>query len=307
MAKAKIAVFGSFVVDLTGWAGHLPAAGETVFGEKFKMGPGGKGSNQAVAAHRAGADVTFITKVGKDPFADIATNFYKSEGMDVRYILTDGEKSTGIALICVDEQSGQNQILVVPGACTNFTDADIELVRPVIEASDYLLLQFEVNMDALEKVMDLARARGVKIILNTAPVRKVSKEFLRKADIVTPNEVEAAGLLNMEVKDEADAKKACDAFHAMGIGCAIITMGKAGVFASANGMQRMVPSFKVDAIDTTGAGDAFNGAFVAALAEGMDVFQAVEFGNKAGALSVTKIGTAPAMPLRREIDAFQSK
>jgi len=307
MKGAKITVFGSFVVDLTGWAGHLPIAGETVFGENFKMGPGGKGGNQAVAAHRAGADVTFITKVGKDPFADIATNFYKSEGMDTRYILTDGEKSTGIALICVDGHSGQNQILVVPGACTNFTDADIELIRPVIEQSDYLLVQFEVNMDALEKAMDIAKAKGVKIVLNTAPVRKVSKEFLCKADIITPNEMEAAGLLDMEISSESDAKKACDAFHAMGIGCAIITMGKAGVYASMNGEQRMIPSFKVDAVDTTGAGDAFNGAFITALAEGLDLFRAVEFGNKAGALCVTRMGTAPAMPFRREIDAFGEK
>ena len=304
MAKSKITVFGSFVVDLTGWAPHLPLAGETVFGETFKMGPGGKGSNQAVAAHRAGADVTFITKLGADLFSRVATDFYGKEGMDASYCLTDTEKATGIALICVDEQSGQNQILVVPGACTNFTDADIERIRPVIEQSDYLLVQFEVNMDALEKVMDIARPKGVKIVLNTAPVRQVSPALLQKADIITPNEVEAGGLLGMEIKDAEDAKKACDAFHAMGILCAVITMGKAGVFVSTGSEQRMVPSYPVNAVDTTGAGDAFNGTFVTALANGLDIFQAAEFGNKAGALCVTKMGTAPAMPYLHEIESF---
>lgn len=298
----KISVFGSYVVDLTSTADHLPAPGETVFGSMFKMGPGGKGSNQAVAAHRAGADVTMITKVGKDAFADLVVDFYKKEKMSVEYFLTDDKMPTGTALICVDEKSGQNQILVVPGACTNFTDEDIEKARLVIEQSDILLLQFEVNMDALEKVVDIAKAKGVKIVLNTAPFRNVSPELLKKVDIITPNEVEASGLSGLTVSDEHDAKKAADILHGYGVECVIITMGVAGVFVSYKGTQKMIPAFKVNAIDTTGAGDAFNGGFVAALAEGMDIFEAVEFGNKVGALSVTKFGTAPAMPYRSDID-----
>lgn len=300
--QAKICVFGSYVVDLTSTADHLPAPGETVFGSMFKMGPGGKGSNQAVAAHRAGADVTMITKVGKDPFAKMVIDFYKKENMSVEYFLIDEKMPTGTALICVDEKSGQNQILVVPGACTNFTDEDIEKVRPVIEQSDILLLQFEVNMDALEKVIDMAKAKGVKIVLNTAPIRNVSPELLKKVDIITPNEVEAAGLTGIAVNNEDDAKKASAIFHEYGIECVIITMGVLGVFVSYKGTQKMIPAFKVHAVDTTGAGDAFSGGFVAALAEGMDIFQAVLFGNKTGALAVTKFGTAPAMPYRHEID-----
>ena len=229
--KKKIVMFGSYVADLTGTADHLPRAGETVFGERFKIGPGGKGSNQAVAAHRAGADIVLVTKLGKDVFGDLARDFYAQERIAAEYVLTDDEKGTGIALICVDEVSKQNQILVVPGACMNFTDADIETLRPAIEAADILLVQFEVNMDALEKAVDIARAAGVTIVLNPAPARKVSREFICKADIVTPNEVEAAALTGIPVENASDAQKAADIFHSWGIPKGVITLGKQGVFA----------------------------------------------------------------------------
>lgn len=307
MGKTGVTVFGSFVVDLTGWASHLPEAGETVFGEQFKMGPGGKGSNQAVAAHRAGADVAFITKVGEDTFAEVALDFYQREAMDTSNFLKDKEHPTGAALICVDEKTGQNQILVVPGACTHFTDEDVELIRPVIEQSAILLLQFEVNLDALEKVMDIARARGVKIILNPAPARDIPGGLLQKAHIITPNESEAGALLGMEIRGENDAQAACEAFHAMGIAEVVITMGKSGIYVSAHGRQAMIPAYKVKAVDTTGAGDAFNGAFAVALSEGKDLFEAAAFGNAAGALSVMKQGTAPAMPYREAIEQFVEK
>lgn len=298
----KIVMFGSYVADLTGTAEHLPKAGETVFGEMFKIGPGGKGSNQGVAAHRAGADITFVTKLGHDVFGDLAREFYTQENISMDYVLSDDEKGTGIALICVDQVSGQNQILVVPGACTNFTDADIEAMRPAIEGADILLVQFEVNMDALERVIDIARAAGVMVVLNPAPARKVSREFLAKADIVTPNEVEAGILAGLEVITADDAKKAADVFHGWGIPTVLITMGKQGVFVSTGQEYRMVPARVVEAVDTTGAGDAFNGGFVTALSEGKDVFSAVEFGNALASLAVQKFGTAPAMPAREEID-----
>ncbi|MBC5648231.1 ribokinase [Christensenella tenuis] len=300
--KKKIVMFGSYVADLTGTADHLPRAGETVFGERFKIGPGGKGSNQAVAAHRAGADIVLATKLGKDVFGDLARDFYAQERIAAEYVLTDDEKGTGIALICVDEVSKQNQILVVPGACMNFTDADIETLRPAIEAADILLVQFEVNMDALEKAVDIARAAGVTIVLNPAPARKVSREFICKADVVTPNEVEAAALTGIPVENASDAQKAADIFHSWGIPKVVITLGKQGVFASAADEHRMVPARIVEAVDTTGAGDAFNGGFVTALSEGKDLFEAVEFGNALASLAVQKFGTAPSMPMRGEID-----
>ena len=300
--KKKIVMFGSYVADLTGTAEHLPRAGETVFGELFKIGPGGKGSNQAVAAHRAGADIILATKLGKDVFGDLARDFYTQEDIAADYVLTDDEKGTGIALICVDQVSKQNQILVVPGACTNFTDADIETLRPAIEAADILLVQFEVTMDALERVMDIARTAGVMVVLNPAPARKVSREFICKADIVTPNEVEAAALTGVSVGDAADAEKAAAVFHEWGIPQVVITMGRRGVVASTPDESRMVRARAVEAVDTTGAGDAFNGGFVPALSEGKDLFEAVEFGNALASLAVQKFGTAPSMPMRSEIE-----
>ncbi len=302
MDKKKIVMFGSYVADLTGVAEHLPKAGETVFGETFKIGPGGKGSNQTVAAHRAGADIKIITKLGHDVFGDLALSFYKEDGISADNILMDDSMGTGIALICVDEGTGQNQILVVPAACTNFTDADIEKIRPVIEEADILLVQFEVNMDALEKVIDIAKAAGVMVVLNPAPARKVPVELLRKTDIVTPNEVEAETLTGVPVPDEAGARKAADVFHSWGIAGVVITMGKNGVFASDGKNSKMVPAYTVNAIDTTGAGDAFTGGFVTALAEGKDIFEASVFGNALASLSVQKFGTAPSMPTRAEID-----
>lgn len=300
--KKKIVMFGSYVADLTGTAEHLPSAGETVFGERFKIGPGGKGSNQAVAAHRAGADIVLATKIGKDVFGDLARDFYAQERIAAEYVLTDDEKGTGIALICVDQVSKQNQILVVPGACMNFTDADIETLRPAIEAADILLVQFEVNMDALEKAMDIARAAGVTTVLNPAPARKVSRELICKADVVTPNEVEAGALTGIPVENALDAKRAADVFHSWGIPKVVITLGKQGVFASEADEHRMVPARIVEAVDTTGAGDAFNGGFVTALSEGKDLFEAVEFGNALASLAVQKFGTAPSMPMRSEIE-----
>lgn len=302
--KKKIAMFGSYVADLTGFAPRLPKAGETVFGETFKIGPGGKGSNQAVAAHRADADVTLITKLGKDMFGDMALAFFKKNGIATEHVLIDDEKSTGTALICVDEETGQNQILVVPAACTNFTPQDMKRLEPVIGAADILLVQFEVNMDALGTAMDMAKAAGVTILLNPAPARTISDAMIGMADVVTPNEAEAEALTGVAVRDIPSAKKAADAFHGKGVGAVVITLGKNGVLASDGSAQRHIPARVVEAVDTTGAGDAFNGGLAAALAEGRNIFEAAEFGNALASLSVQKVGTAPSMPYRSEIDAI---
>jgi ribokinase len=304
MKKDKIVVFGSFVVDLTSWAKHLATPGETVKGSSFKMGPGGKGSNQGVAASRAGADVTLVTKVGNDVFGKIALDFYKKENMNTQYVFVDQEKETGTALIMVDEYSGQNQILVVSGACDNITEQEIMETEQLIDEASILLLQLEVNMDAIEKVIDMAYAKGKMIVLNTAPAQKLPDSLLKKVDIVTPNEIEAGILTDMKVETEADAQKAAQVLMNKGVKSVVITMGKNGVFVMTPDRKEFVPSMKVKAIDTTGAGDAFNGGFVTALSEGKDIFEAARFGNIVGALSVTKEGTAPAMPYRTEIDAF---
>jgi ribokinase len=307
MKAGKIVVFGSFVVDLTSWADHLPVPGETIKGSVFKMGPGGKGSNQGVAASRSGADVTLVTKVGNDVFGQTALAFYKNESMTTDYVFIDAEKETGTALIMVDEKVGQNQILVVSGACDNILKSEVEQTFPLIDAAEIVLLQLEVNMDAIEKVVDYAHAKGKMIVLNTAPARKLPESLLAKLDIVTPNEIEAGILTDMKVETEADAEQAARILMNSGVKNVVVTMGKSGVFVMTPERSEMIPSMRVKAIDTTGAGDAFNGGFVTALSEGKDIFEAARFGNAVGALSVTKIGTAPAMPHRSDIDQFMKE
>ncbi len=303
----KILVFGSFVVDLTSRTGRLPQAGETVLGSSFKMGPGGKGSNQAVAAHRAGADLTLVTKVGKDVFGKVAKDFYLSEGMRTDLILEDEEVETGTALIMVDEVGGQNQILVVSGACGHITDEDIRKAESAIRGADILMLQLEINQDAMEKVIEMAAGLGVCVVLNPAPAHPLPESLLRKIDVLTPNESEAATLSGIPVNDTGDAKKACGVLLGMGVKSVVITMGSRGVYVSDGTKDEFIPAIRVKAIDTTGAGDAFNGGFITALAEGFDLFDAARFGNATGALSVTRLGTAPSMPHRVDIDALIAK
>lgn len=305
--KKKVVVFGSFVVDLTGRTPHLPVPGETVMGSTFVMGPGGKGSNQAVAAHRAGADITLVTKVGKDVFGKVATDFYKKEGMDTSFVFEDDTKETGCALILVDEKSAQNEILVISGASGNITAEDVEKSRELIESADILLLQLEINFDALFKVIEIAHAANVTIVLNTAPAASLPDEILKKVDIVTPNETEAQILTGVKIESEQDAIKAAKAFMEKGVKQVVITLGSMGAFAMNEEKCELVERLNVNAIDTTGAGDAFNGGFVMALADGKDLFTALRYGNVTGALSVTKLGTAPSMPSREEIDALYEK
>lgn len=300
----KVVVFGSFVADLTSRGQKLPAPGETIIGSSFKIGPGGKGSNQGVAAHRAGADMTMITKVGQDVFGNIALDFYKNEGMDTNHVFIDQKLETGTALIMVDENTAENQILVVSGACGNITEDDIKSVEHIISEAGIILMQLEINTDATQRVVEIAHEHGVKVVLNPAPAMPISKDVLSKVTIATPNEHEAEALTGIKVTDEVSAQKAADALVDMGVENVVITLGKLGAFVRTPATSRLIKGLAVDAVDTTGAGDSFNGAFVTALAEGKDIFEAARFGNAAGALSVTKYGTAPAMPYRHEIDKF---
>lgn len=304
---SSIVVFGSYVVDLTSRSKGLPLPGQTLIGSSFKLGPGGKGSNQAVAAHRAGADITLVTKVGMDVFGQVALDFYKAEGMCADYILRDPQRESGAALIMVDEVSAQNAIVVASGACGNITPDDVERCRPLIESAKILLLQLEINTDALYSVIDIAHKAGVCIVLNPAPASPISDEALAKIDVVTPNEFEAQALTGVKVDSYESAEKAAKAFFEKGVKQVVITLGGMGAYASDGVRGELIPRLQVDAIDTTGAGDAFNGGFVTALSEGKDLFDALRFGNCTGALSVTKLGTAPSMPSRAEIDALYQK
>lgn len=300
----KVTVFGSFVVDLMGRTPHLPVPGETVKGTVFKLGPGGKGFNQGVAAHKAGADVSMVTKLGTDTFANVALDTMRGLNMDTKYVFQTKDAETGAALIMVDEKSSQNEIVVVIGACNTITDQEVESLTDLLDQSDYLLTQLETNVSAVEKVVDIAKKKGVKVILNTAPVQPISDELLSKIDLITPNEVEAETLTGIPVTDEENASKAADWFFAKGVKEVLITLGGRGVYVATKEKRGIIPAFKVDAIDTTGAGDAFNGGLVTALAEDKDIWESVLFASALAALSVQKIGTTPAMPTREEIDAF---
>ncbi len=300
--KPRIAVVGSFVVDLMARAPHLPRRGETVKGGGFKIGPGGKGSNQGVAARRAGAEVDMITKLGTDAFSRIALDSFEREGMHTSFVFSDPEQPTGAALIMVDDTTGDNKIVVTLGACAHITDMDIESARDAIAGSAVLLTQLETNLDAMEKAVGIASAAGVKVILNPAPACPVPDELLAQVDILTPNEVEAAVLTGLPVGSVEEAAEAARVLMSRGAGSVIVTLGSRGVLALAAGEERFLPSLPVDCVDATGAGDAFSGALATAIAEGQEFFAAAEFANVAAALSVTRLGTAPAMAARAEID-----
>jgi ribokinase len=304
MSNGKITVFGSFIVDLMARTPRLPLKGETVKGSMFKIGPGGKGSNQGVAAHRAGGNVTMITKIGDDDFSPIALNNFKNEKMNTEFIFIDKKEPTGTALIMVDEKTSDNKIVVTPGASENITAENIEDAKKAIEDSDVFLIQLETNMDAVEKSIDIAYSKDVKIILNPAPAHPLSDDILNKIFLITPNETEAYELTGIEVNSIDEASKAAKVFMSKGVKNVIITMGASGSYATSGGEEKFIKSRKVDAVDTTGAGDAYNGGLVVAIAEGKNIFQAAEFANAVGALSVTKFGTAPAMPFRVDIDSF---
>lgn len=300
----KAIVFGSFVVDLMARTPHLPIPGETVKGSFFKKGAGGKGFNQCVAAHKAGADVTMITKLGRDSFADEALNVMKELKMPQDRLFFSDEAETGIALILVDDNSSQNEIVIVPGACNTISKEEVESVEDLLEDAEYVLLQLEINQDANNLVAELAQKHGCKVIINTAPYAPMPDEFLSKAFMVTPNEVEAEEITGVHVEDLESAKKAAEYFYDKGVKQVLITLGSKGVFVSADGREEIIPAYHVDALDTTGAGDAFNGGLLAALSKGQSIWDAVRFANALAALSVQKLGTTPSMPWLKDIEEF---
>lgn len=299
-----VAVIGSYVADLMARASHLPVPGETVKSSMFKLGPGGKGFNQAVAAAKSGANVIVSTKIGADAFGELALDTLKELNVDSKYVFRNENPNTGTALIMVDETTSQNEIMVTLGACETITDEEIDSIKNIIETAEYVLLQLEINLSAIERVINIAHNKEVPIILNPAPIQPISDELLSKVDIITPNEVEAAILTGIKIETPEDAKKAAKVFFEKGIKNVVITLGKQGVYVATKEQEQYIPSYKVNAIDTTGAGDAFNGGFITALYEGKDIWEAAHFGNAVAALSVTKLGTTPSMPTREEINTF---
>lgn len=303
----KIIDFGSYVTDLTSRCGRFPEAGETVKGNSFKMGPGGKGSNQAVAAHRAGADVTFVTKLGTDALGEAAMHFYRSEKMDTDMILTDPSEQTGAALIMVNEESGQNEIVVISGACGTFTGEETEKVRQMLTADCIFMSQLETNLEPVYTLMKAAKEKGALTLLNPAPACDADRSLFGNIDVLTPNETEAQYFTGIRVTGEESAKRAADVLQEMGVGNVIITLGEMGCFVQTKEKSEMIPAARAgEVIDTTGAGDCFSGCLAAALAEGKDLFEAARFAAAASAIAVTRLGTAPAMPAREEIDRVVS-
>lgn len=299
---SKVLVIGSFNVDLTGRTPRFPQPKETIMGTTFQMGPGGKGFNQGVACHKAGGDMMMVAKVGNDAFQNILINTMTDLNMNQEYIFKC-DTSTGCALILVDEK-GENEIVVLPGANNEFTKEDINSLEPLIKDAKYVLLQLEINQDANEQIMDLCVKHDTKVIVNTAPCNPITDEFLSKAYMVTPNEIEAEQLTGIKVIDFESARKAANVLKNKGVSNIVITMGSQGAFISSSHIEKMVPAFKVNAIDTTGAGDAFNGGLVAALSKGKDIFEAATFASALAALSVQKHGATTSMPTLEEINQF---
>jgi len=305
MMGKKIVVVGSSNTDMIIKVPHVPVPGETIIGGKFSIAAGGKGANQAVAAARAGGDVTFIARIGDDMFGQQAKDGFVKDNIDVDHVLSDKDAPSGVALIFVGED-GQNSIAVASGANANLSPSDVQAASDAISTSDILIMQLETPLETVQKAASIASDNGVKVILNPAPAQALSDDILRHVSILTPNESESELLTGIKVETEKDAAAAADALMAKGIETVIVTMGPKGAFVATADSKELVGGFSVKAVDATAAGDVFNGTLAVAIAEGKSLKKAVSFANAAAALSVTKLGAQPSAPTREEIDKFLS-
>ncbi len=302
----KVVGTGSLIVDITGYAKNLPREGETVLGQTVRFGPGGKGSNQITAVSRAGVDAVIISALGDDFLSDIMLKHYKNEGMNTDYIKTVKGGETGSALIEVNGD-GQNRIIVIKGANEEITKEDVYRAEKEFETADVVLTQLETSIESVIACKELANKYNKPFVLNTAPFQDIPCELLEGADYITPNETEAEFFSGVVVDSVDSARKAAEKLLGLGVKNVVITLGKAGAFFKNKDEEIYVKGIVVDAIDTTGAGDAFNGGFAAALAAGMKPEKALKFANCVGALSVTKLGTSPAMPYIDDIKKFMKE
>ena len=299
----KIVVVGSSNTDMIVKLPRLPKPGETIGDGAFSTAAGGKGANQAVAAARAGADVGLVARVGGDSFGEQAITGFVGDGIDVEHVTRDPAAPSGVALIFVDEK-GENSIAVAPGANAGLTPNDVEAAEELITGADVVVMQLETPLETVERAATLAREHGARVILNPAPAQPLSDEILGNVSILTPNESEAELLTGIQVEGDAGAEEAARALVARGVETVILTLGSRGAFVFESESGELVPGFEVDAVDTTAAGDVFNGSLAVGLAEGMPLARAVGFANAAAALSVTKLGAQPSAPTRAEIDTF---
>lgn len=299
----KIVVAGSSNTDMVIKADHLPGPGETIIGNTFFMNPGGKGANQAVAVARLGGDVTFIAKTGNDIFGKQSIQLFEEEGIKTDFIIADAKNPSGVAMITVD-RNAENCIVVASGANGTMVPEDLEKAIGVIERAGIVLMQLEIPLKTVEYIANVAASKGAKVLLNPAPAVELPDSLLKNLYIITPNRKEAEMLSGIEVKNLDDAKEAAKSIKNKGVKVVVVTLGADGAVVVDDEMIMHISTYPVHAVDTTAAGDVFNGALAVGLAEGKDVLSAIAFACKAAALSVTKMGAQASIPRRAEVDTF---
>lgn len=299
----KIVVIGSSNTDMIVQVPRIPKPGETILGGTFHTAAGGKGANQAVTAARAGGEVTFVARVGDDMFGDKAIAGFKADNINVDFVIKDPNAPSGVAEIFVADD-GENSIAVASGANANLSPQDVELAREAIQNADLILMQLEVPLPTVTAAAALAQEYGKPVILNPAPAQGLPDELLRQISLLTPNESEIELLTGIEVSDRLSLEVAAAEIKAKGVQQVIITLGAAGVYVDEDDHREIIPGFSVKPVDTTAAGDVFNGALAVALARGDDMPQAIRFAQAAAALSVTKMGAQPSAPTSADIEQF---
>ena len=296
----KIIVIGSSNVDMVVRTSHLPAPGETILGGEFFMNQGGKGANQAVAIKRLGGNLIFMAKLGNDVLGRQSVGYFKKEGIDTRYIALDEDSASGVALISVDDHA-ENSIVVASGANMLLNEQDVDKMLEEMCEGDILLMQLEIPLQTVEYAARKAFGKGVKVVLNPAPARSLPKELFRHLYMVTPNRIEAEMLTGIKIANDADVEKVAEEICAMGVKNVIITLGSKGCLIREEGVSYRIDAFKVEPIDTTAAGDTFNGALCVGLSEGMDLKQAAVMASKASSIAVTRMGAQSSIPYREVI------
>ncbi len=305
--QKPVVILGVFVADTAYRAARPPKIGETILGSDFRLGPGGKGSNQSVAAGRLGADVTLLTRLGRDAFADMAKATWREAGVKATVIETP-ESYTGAAYIFIEETTGNNAIIVCPGAAALISPADIEANAGAIQSAGVFVTQLEQPIDAALRALEIAREAGVTTILNPAPAASLPDRMFALIDYLTPNETETEELTGVKVETVDDARRAADKLLDKGVGTVVITLGEKGALLHTKGISELVPPVIAGpVVETTGAGDAFNGGLAAALSRGKPPLAAVEFACAVAGISVTRPGTAPSMPTLAEVEALLAR
>ena len=299
---SDISVLGIFVADISFSGPKIPAVGETILGNKYNVGPGGKGCNQAVAIARLGAKVNFISKIGKDSYGELALETLKKNNINTESVIQDEKLQTGVAGILVDKNSGKNAINVIVGAPSTLKINEINKHINIIKSSKIFLTQLEVPKDVILHCLKTAKENGCLTILNPAPASEITKEFYSNIDYFTPNETEAEFYTGIKITNEKEAKQASDKLINLGIKKVIITLGEKGLFYSDGNEEIYLTANSVKAIDTTGAGDAFNGGLAFGLLKEKPIKECLEFANKVAGLSTTKLGAGDAMPFLKEIN-----